>query len=235
MYNPRGISTAPAPYGTYLQPRSIVPTPSAYPTRPIPPEVGLLPRPPPLTPRSKSIEQQYQESGGKSGRPQSQMSNRELREILAANGIAISTSQGRNYDAVAQAGLLPPRIKLIPKADFLALGKNRMAQYLEDNQMTGPAGGVPVSKNGVPKPEGVLIAIFDRYLATGSGLSKSSGNTSDIKTRFAIIDGEIQAGNNNPQLIRDARKLLKEMVTQKHVTIYEAQSHLKHLRNLNKI
>ena len=58
---------------------------------------------------------------------------------------------------------------------------------------------------------------------------------SDIKTQFAIIDGEIQAGNNAPQLIRDARKLLKEMVTQKMVTLYEAQTHLKHLRKMNKI
>jgi hypothetical protein len=37
----------------------------------------------------------------------------------------------------------------------------------------------------------------------------------ELKTQFAIIDGEIQAGNNAPQLIRDARKLLKQMVTQK--------------------
>ncbi len=62
----------------------------------------------------------------------------------------------------------------------------------------------------------------------GSGVS-------DIKERFAIIDGEIQAGNNNPQLMRDAKKLLKEMVQQKMITLYEAQSHMKHLRKMNKI
>ena len=49
------------------------------------------------------------------------------------------------------------------------------------------------------------------------------------------MDGEIQAGNNNPQLMRDARKMLKEMVQQKMVTLYEAQTHLKYLRSLNKI
>ena len=59
--------------------------------------------------------------------------------------------------------------------------------------------------------------------------------TDDLKSRFDIIDGEINAGNNNPALIRDARKLLKEMVTKKMVTLYEAQTHLKHLRSLNKI
>jgi hypothetical protein len=80
----------------------------------------------------------------------------------------------------------------------------------------------------------VLLAIFDRYKLTGSGF-KSSGNSPDIKTQFKIIEGEITAGNNNPQLIRDARKMLKEMVMQKLVTLYEAQSHLKYLRSLNKI
>jgi hypothetical protein len=83
--------------------------------------------------------------------------------------------------------------------------------------------------------------MYDRWASAesyGSGIKPndlSGESQSDIKTRFAIIDGEIQAGNNAPQLIRDARKLLKEMVTQKMVTLYEAQTHLKHLRKMNKI
>jgi hypothetical protein len=84
--------------------------------------------------------------------------------------------------------------------------------------------------------------MYDRWASPESyGSALQSGTKglgeplSDIKKRFAIIDGEIQAGNNAPQLIRDARKLLKEMVSQKMVTLYEAQTHLKHLRNMNKI
>jgi hypothetical protein len=69
----------------------------------------------------------------------------------------------------------------------------------------------------------------------GRGAIFEPSRVPDIKTRFAIIDGEIQAGNNAPQLIRDARKILKQMVTQKMVTLYEAQTHLKHLRTMNKI
>ncbi len=248
--NPRGISTKPAPYGTYLEPRSLVPTPSAFPTRPskypspqqkqayedalkagyanIPPEVGL---PPSELARSRSLEERL---AGKTGRAEIQMTPRELREILEANGLPVSRLKKENYDTVKEAGLLPPKVKLISKEDFEALGQSRMAQYLEDNRLVGPSGGVPVSRNGNPKPTGVLLAIFDRYKLTGSGF-KSSGNLPDIKTQFAIIEGEIKAGNNNPQLIRDARKMLKEMVMQKLVTIYEAQSHLKYLRSLNKI
>jgi hypothetical protein len=104
LLNPRGISTKPASYGAILeprslvpvpsayptypgQPRSLVPVPSAYPTRPIPPEVGLPPRPPPLTPRSRSLEERL---AGKNGRQEIQMTPRELREILEANGLPVS-------------------------------------------------------------------------------------------------------------------------------------------------
>jgi len=239
-------------------PRSRVPTPSQQPTRPkIPDEVGLYPtesgkavyeaelkrlyelqasRPSPLTQRSKSVEQQFQEAGGKKGRPLSQMANQELKNILDRNGLPVDTSsraRQKNYDAVATAGLLPPRIKLISVEDFKALGQSRMAQYLEDNQMTGPSGGAPVNSNGQPKSEEVLLQYFNRYLVTGSGFK--SEHVRNIKDEFAIIDGEIQAGNNNPALMRDARKLLKEMVQKKMVTLYEAQTHMKHLRKINKI
>jgi len=259
LYNQRGISTAPAGYGE--EPRSLVPTPSAYPTllRPdprfvspraserslapelktrardilarmkeIPPEVGLPP--PPLTQRSKSLEERL---AGKSGRGLLQMTPRELREILEANGLPVSRIQKTNYDTVKEAGLLPPKLALISREEFEALGQSRMAQYLEDNQMRGPSGGVAVSKNGQPKPVGVLLSIFDRYKLTGSGFK--SEHIRNIKDEFAIVDGEIQAGNNNPALMRDARKMLKEMVQKKMITLYEAQCHMKHLRKINKI
>ena len=193
-----------------------------------PEELGV--RPPPAT-RSKSLEERL---AGKTGRQEIQMTPRELRDILESNGLPVSRLKKENYDTVKEAGLLPPKVNLISREDFEALGQSRMAQYLEDNQLVGIHGGVPVSKSGTPKPTGVLLAIFDRYKLTGSGF-KSSGNTPNIKTQFAIIEGEIKAGNNNPQLIRDARKMLKEMVMNKLVTIYEAQSHLKYLRSLNKI
>ena len=180
--------------------------------------------------RSKSLEERL---AGKTGRGELQMTTRELREIIEANGLPLSRTKKQNYDTVKEAGLLPPKITLMSREDFQALGRSQMAQYLEDNKMVGISGGVPVSKTGQPKPEVILLGIFDRYKMTGSGLK--SEHIRNIKDEFAIIDGEIQAGNNNPQLIRDARKMLKEMVTKKLVTIYEAQSHLKHLRKLNKI
>jgi hypothetical protein len=164
------------------------------------------------------------------------MANQELKNILNRNGQPVDTSsraRQKNYDAVASAGLLPPSVELISMEDFKALGQSGMAQYLEDNQMTGPSGGAPVNSNGQPKSEEILLQYFDRYLSTGSGFK--SEHVRNVKDEFAIIDGEIQAGNNNPQLMRDARKMLKEMVQKKMVTLYEAQSHMKHLRKINKI
>jgi hypothetical protein len=232
--------------------RSRAPIPSKPPTRPKIPGVSPTEKekaayeaelkalyslkPPPLSQRSKSVEQQFQEAGGKKGRPLSQMANQELKNILESNGLPVDTSsraRQKNYDAVASAGLLPPRVKLIPIEDFKALGQSRMAQYLENNQMTGPSGGAPVNTNGQPKSEEVLLQYFNRYLSMGSGFK--SEHVRNIKDEFAIIDGELQAGNNNPVLMRKARKLLKEMVQQKLVTLYEAQTHMKHLRKIIKI
>lgn len=212
----------------------------------IPPEVGIYPtekekaayeaelkslyslRPPPLT-RSKSLEER---TAGQTGRPQSQLPPRQLREILAANGLPISRIQKNNYDTVKEAGLLPPKLILIPREEFIALGKSGMAQYLTENRMT-TSGGAPIIIKGKPKPEGILLTVFDRYKLTGSGFK--SEHIRNVKDEFAIIDGEIQSGNNNPQLMRDARKMLKEMVTKKLVTLYEAQKHMLHLRKINKI
>ena len=196
----------------------------------------LRPTPGPITPRSKSVEQKNAESGRKSGRPQSQMGPAELIRILVLNGLPASKDKGENYRTVLEAGLLPPRITLIPREDFMRLSSSQKAQYLEENQMVGPSGGVPVNKiTGQIKPDKTLNDYFDRYLNLPTSPKTGKGLTDDLKSRFDIIDGEINAGNNNPALIRDARKLLKEMVTKKMVTLYEAQSHLKYLRSLNKI
>jgi hypothetical protein len=186
--------------------------------------------PMPTLGRSKSLEERL---AGKTGRSESQMTNKELTKIIIEKGLPLSSDQTENYVTVKEAGLLPPKLVLIDRDAFLALGQSRMAEYLEVNKMVGRLGGVPVSKSGQPKSTDELIKMFDRYKQTGSGFK--SEHIFNIKDKFAIVDGEIHSGNNNPQLLRDARKMLKEMVQQKLVTLYEAQSHMKHLRKLNKI
>ena len=102
-----------------------------------------------------------------------------------------------------------------------------LQQYLDEKGVRGLHGGEPLKT----KSRDILYKMYLRYATDelkGSGVS-------DIKSRFEIVDGEIQSGNNNPQLMRDAKKLLKEMVQQKMITLYEAQSHMKHLRKMNKI
>jgi hypothetical protein len=78
------------------------------------------------------------------------------------------------------------------------------------------------------KPDTLLKLIQSKKSLTGEGMSP-------LKTKWEIVDGEIQAGNNNPKLIRDARKLLKQMVAQKMVNLYEAKSHINHLKKIIKI
>jgi len=191
----------------------------------------LGPRYEPIKTRSKSLEQR-----SRTGRPISLMSPSELKEILERNGKYVYTgnvpnSKQKNYDAVVEAGLLPQKPNIIPREEFESLSNQDKALYLESQGMRGKHGGYATQLARDRDLGKKLTGWYDRY----ANESKTGRGLSDIKSQFAIIDGEIQAGNNNPQLIRDARKLLKEMVQQKLVTLYEAQTHMKHLRKINKI
>ena len=198
----------------------------------------LGPRPQPLTQRSKSLEQRIQEAGGKEGIPISVILPSQLVEILQANGLPALTgnnidSKRKNYDAVVQAGLLPKKPNVLKREDITGMSDQVLAEYLYLEGMVGSRGGISIKGDGQSRPREDLMKIYNRYAQMyGYGMT---GSGVDIKARFDIIDGEINAGNNNPALIRDARKLLKEMVTKKMVSLYEAQTHLKHLRSLNKI
>jgi hypothetical protein len=198
----------------------------------------LGPKPSPLTQRSKSLEQKYQEAGGKEGIPLSVILPAQLINILRANGLpALSghdnDSKKKNYDAVVEAGLLPPKPKVLKRDEINGMSDQVLADYLYSEGMVGSRGGISIKGEGQARPRNELMKIYNRYAQMyGYGMT---GSGVDIKARFDIIDGEINSGNNNPQLIRDARKLLKEMVTKKMITLYEASTHLKYLRSLNKI
>jgi organic radical activating enzyme len=155
----------------------------------------------------------------------------ELRHALSTAGLKYfagndATSKKQNYDLAVENQLLPfmPKLEAYSVVDKMTV--RELQEYLDSKGIRGKAGGDPMLQND----KQMLLKMYKRYAnedLLGSGL--------DIKSRFAIIDGEIQSGNNNPQLMRDAKKLLKEMTQQKMITLYEAQSHMKHLRKINKI
>jgi hypothetical protein len=156
----------------------------------------------------------------------------ELAYILERNRLPFLTgndisSKKQNYLRAQKAGLIPDRPQLEPYSVIKAMSTQDLQRYLDEKGVRGLHGGEPLKT----KSRDILYRMYSRYATPelkGSGVS-------DIKSRFEIIDGEIQSGNNNPQLMRDAKKLLKEMVQQKMITLYEAQSHMKHLRKMNKI
>ena len=102
--------------------------------------------------------------------------------------------------------------------------KTELVSYANEHNIKGPRGGDPEFM----KQPALLKLVKSKRPLTGIGIDP-------LKTRFEIVDGEIQAGNNNPKLIRDARKLLKEMVAKKMVNLYEAKSHLNYLKKVIKI
>ena len=68
-----------------------------------------------------------------------------------------------------------------------------------------------------------------------SGLSKEiehtgSGVKEDLKKRLQLIEGEIEAGNTNPLLIKEARQVLHHMAQMKMVSRPKAVAHLKQLQ-----
>jgi len=156
----------------------------------------------------------------------------ELTYILDRNGLPFLTgndvaSKKQNYLRAQKAGLIPDRPQLEPFSVIKGMSTPHLQQYLDEKGVRGLHGGDPFKT----KSRDILYKMYLRYATPelkGNGVS-------DIKSSFEIVDGEIQSGNNNPQLMRDAKKLLKEMVQQKMITLYEAQSHMKHLRKMNKI
>jgi hypothetical protein len=196
-------------------------------------------RPPPLTQRSKSLEQQLQKARDEPGIPLGIILPAQLIEILEVHGLPVlyghtEESKKQNYESVKNAGLLPPKPKILGRKEINDMNPQQLAEYLASEGMVGSRGGGPFKGDGTRRPDEDLMKIYNRY-AVMYGFGMKGSGVDNIKSRFEIIDGEINAGNNNPQLIRDARKLLKEMVTKKMVSLYEAQTHLKHLRKLNKI
>ena len=72
-----------------------------------------------------------------------------------------------------------------------------------------------------------------------SGLSKEiehtgSGVKEDLKKRLQLIEGEIEAGNTNPLLIKEARQVLHHMAQMKMVSRPKAVAHLKQLQSFQR-
>jgi hypothetical protein len=114
--------------------------------------------------------------------------------------------------------------RLSEPMNFDTWTKTELVSYAKEHNIRGPRGGDPEFMN----PPTLLKLVKSKRPLTGHGIDP-------LKTRFEIVDGEIQAGNNNPKLIRDARKLLKEMVAKKMVNLYEAKSHMNYLKKIIKI
>jgi hypothetical protein len=114
--------------------------------------------------------------------------------------------------------------RLTEPMNFDTWTKTELVSYANEHNIKGPRGGDPEFM----KQPALLKLVKSKRPLTGIGIDP-------LKTRFEIVDGEIQAGNNNPKLIRDARKLLKQMVAKKMVNLYEAKSHMNYLKKIIKI
>jgi hypothetical protein len=204
--------------------------------------ISIQPNPeaPPKRPQHKPVlsndlkEQLRQSSKNSSKLPINLITNDDLVALLAHHGLPYlvghsKESKEKNYAQAISSNLIPDRPALEPRSAIEKMKTKDLKQYLESKGVRGSNGGLPSKATSRDS----LMKMYDHY-ATPE-LRASGLKPLDIKSQFEIINGEIEAGNNNPQLLRDARKLLKEFVQKKMVTIYEAKTHMKHLRKVNKI
>ena len=68
-----------------------------------------------------------------------------------------------------------------------------------------------------------------------SGLHKSNVDSSKgetiqkLKERLSLVEGEMEAGNNNPELVDELRGLLFKLKNLDVITTYQAKQHFKQL------
>jgi ABC-type transporter MlaC component len=77
--------------------------------------------------------------------------------------------------------------------------------------------------------------IYDKLMKL-SGFYKTMVNSvddtlSEIKKRLELISGEIEAGNNNKELLKEAHQILHSMAQMKVITHVEASKYYKDLKS----
>ena len=75
------------------------------------------------------------------------------------------------------------------------------------------------------------LIIQTNFKVSGKGLKKPHGGQ---QKRLTLIEAEIEAGNNNKSLLREAKYILDNLVLGGYITNQNSKDHIKQLRNFNK-
>jgi len=94
-------------------------------------------------------------------------------------------------------------------------------------------GNLTKSDLSVLKPNEKVV--YDKLMKL-SGFHKTIVNSvdetlSEMKKRLELISGEIEAGNNNQELLKEAHGILHSMAQMKVITHVEASKYYKDLKN----
>jgi len=173
----------------------------------------------------------------------------ELRDAAEENSIDLlqfntrGSGLTRKHDKVVPFG----RVDIHPQRLFydnvLKITKNgRAVTGMPNVKVSDAFGDVVLS---VLKGQTPTLSAFKRMTAEdkklydmlvfASGLQKDvetvgSGVKQELKKRLELIEGEIQAGNSNPLLIKEARQVLHRMAQMRMVSRPKAVAHLKQLQ-----
>jgi hypothetical protein len=163
---------------------------------------------------------------------------------LQYQGSGLKRGLQRKHDKIVQFG----RVDIHPQRLFydnvLKITKNgRSITGIPNVKVSDAFGDVVLS---VLKGKTPTMKDFNRMsaqdkkhydmLVFSSGLHKDvestgSGIKQDLKARLELIEGIVQAGNNNPDIIKEARQVLHQMAQMKMVSRPKAVAHLKQLQS----
>jgi hypothetical protein len=119
------------------------------------------------------------------------------------------------------------------KASIAGFSQAKVSEKMVQIILNLVSGVFPTSKDldMLPLKEKPL---FDRliYLA---GIHKKTENNANksvdfLKGRFKILDGEIRAGNNNPEIVKELRSVVHALKDMKHVNNKSAVDYLNQLK-----
>jgi len=176
----------------------------------------------------------------------------ELERAAAASGVSLDEFERRGaglkrrHAKIAQFG----RVDIHPQRLFydnvLKVTKNgRSITGLTNTKVSDAFASVVMSviSNKTPTLKDFTKMSADEKklydtLVIASGLQKDletvgSGVKEDLKRRLALIEGEVEAGNTNPLLIKEARSVLHRMAQMKMVSRPKAVAHLKQLQSFH--
>ena len=132
--------------------------------------------------------------------PMSSFTHQELKDMLARRDEEYkkgNTDEAKafNYARLLSLDAIPQKVKLLTRAELIKLSTPEIADYLDQNGITGARGGLASDKLGRYKARELLLKQYDTYVKKRlSGRGLKSEHLKNIKTDLQLWTGKSKRG-----------------------------------------